>query len=253
MVLDFFPSPLRVCSTFCAFILSPAKQKNTTERDDWLSQTFCFVNHLYSTTSATSVHQNKAVTGSFQLDLTLYNCYGYINSTDSECINHHRVEWNRDHRRAHIIICNLTNYPRARGTSEMLLLNGSSHLHTVKLKLFNVKYSYVNLSAHLLFWYAGDESNGMGRFWTSGGKCSHRERPRSRGVDSEVGVSSSSVLPVSSLCHLCANVATLCHLSNIQSMREQLDSLGLCFDWDRVGGKWRAGLVCSVVNDKPLV
>lgn len=29
----------------------------------------------------------------------------------------------------------------------MLLLNGSSQLHTVKLKLFNVKYSYVNLSA----------------------------------------------------------------------------------------------------------
>lgn len=36
----------------------------------------------------------------------------------------------------------------------MLLLNGSSQLHTVKLTLFNVKYSYVNLSAvddaHLL-------------------------------------------------------------------------------------------------------
>lgn len=34
------------------------------------------------------------------------------------------------------------------------------------------------------------------------------------------------------------NVAALHHpLSNIQSMREQLDSLGLCFNWDRVSRK----------------
>lgn len=45
----------------------------------------------------------------------------------------------------------------------------------------------------------------------------------------------------------------LCHLSNVQSMREQLDSLGLCFDWDRVGRKWRTGPVGSVVNDKMQV
>lgn len=39
-----------------------------------------------------------------------------------------------------------------------------------------------------LFWYAGVESNGLGRFRSSSGKCSHRERPWSRGVDQEVGV-----------------------------------------------------------------
>lgn len=36
------------------------------------------------------------------------------------------------------------------------------------------------------------------------------------------------------------NVAALRRLrSNIQSMREQLDSLGLCFNWDRVSWKLR--------------
>lgn len=36
------------------------------------------------------------------------------------------------------------------------------------------------------------------------------------------------------------NTAALCCLlSNIKSMREQLDRLGLCFNWDRVSRQWR--------------
>lgn len=90
----------------------------------------------------------------------------------------------------------------------MLLVYGSCHrhnLHTVKLKPFHVKYSCVNLSAvshpDLLSHLSGVESNGLGRFRTSRGKCSHRERSRSRGVDEEVGANSSSFLvqPVPSL------------------------------------------------------
>lgn len=74
-----------------------------------------------------------------------------------------------------------------------------------------------------------------------------------RGLDPEEWTKRYVEKPVSSYqCLACTsfNIAPLCHLSNIQSMREQLDSLGLCFDWDRVGKKQRLVLVCSVMNDQ---
>lgn len=72
--------------------------------------------------SATSVPQNKALMG-----LTLYNCCGYINFTESECINHHivcnRTEITEEHT---LSIHNVKGW----GNSEMRLVYGSCHFHS---------------------------------------------------------------------------------------------------------------------------
>lgn len=99
---------------------------------------------------------------------------------------------------------------------------------------------------------SGAEPDGLGCFRTAGRERSHRERPGPRRLDQEVDEVppllfsfSSAALSFFFLWCILKLLLSVAPLSNIKAMREQLDDLGLCFNWDRVSGTWRSKLVLS--------
>lgn len=89
LVLDFFPTPVQHFYALLPF-LSPTSRKIRMKAlidrnwDGLLCESFVLDRLL-------EFFNTKLCRACFPLDLTLCNWCGYINLTESECINHHRV------------------------------------------------------------------------------------------------------------------------------------------------------------------